>query len=93
MPSLDRLDRARIIGGERCVPRDGDDYGFCRSMARDRRHGMNTLIAQLATFAAISAYALGYNWIAEGHGLNPMIAFPLATVLLLLPYMKWTEWR
>ena len=54
---------------------------------------MNTLIAQMATLAAIASYALGPSWIVEGYGLNPMIAFPLATVLMILPYMRWSEWR
>lgn len=46
------------------------------------------LNTQMMTFIAISAAYLGYEWMTVGHGLNPMIAFPIATIAILIPHVK-----
>jgi len=40
------------------------------------------LCAALAVLAML-VFELGHDWLELGHGLNPMLAFPAATLLLL----------
>lgn len=47
---------------------------------------MNTLISQVFTIMAAGLCWLGYEWFAVGFGLNPFVAFPAASVLLIIPH-------
>ena len=49
---------------------------------------MNT---QLMTLIAIGSAYMGYEWMSVGWGINPMIAFPIATLAVIIPHMK--GWR
>jgi hypothetical protein len=44
------------------------------------------LLTQACTIAAMLAFHLGTEWMNAGYGLNPMIAFPLATALAIAPH-------
>ena len=44
------------------------------------------LLAQGTMYAAILAIELAQGWMSIGHGLNPLIALPAATLILLMPY-------
>lgn len=46
-----------------------------------------TLTAMFATLAAVLAFYLGYQWQHEGTGLNPLAAYPLGTIMLILPFV------
>ena len=43
-------------------------------------------LTQLTTMSAIILLYWGEQWISTGHGLHPLIAGPVATLALLLPY-------
>ena len=43
------------------------------------------LITQLLTVTAVLSHQLAGSWITEGYGLNPAVAYPLATMCILTP--------
>ncbi len=50
-------------------------------------NSIKTLIAQGSTVAAIMLAHLGYAYQVDGYGLTTMIAYPAATIVLLLPWL------
>jgi len=50
------------------------------------------VLAQFTTCGAWMCMHLASMWLDIGHGLNPWIALPLATVLCLIPYVVHSLW-
>lgn len=53
-------------------------------------------IAILCTLSAVMLVQFGMAWINEGHGLHPLLAFPLATIIFIFPILVQllaTLWR
>lgn len=46
---------------------------------------MWTIVGLLAGAGALMYGWLGWSWMTEGYGLNPVIAFPITTLLILVP--------
>lgn len=44
------------------------------------------LITVICTLLANNYLNLGNAWIEEGYGLNPIISFPVATLLIIIPF-------
>lgn len=44
---------------------------------------LKTFATVVLTLCAVMLADMGQNWMEIGHGLNPMLAFPLATVAFL----------
>ena len=53
-----------------------------------RTEMLRVMLVQVCTFAAIEAAFMGYMWMTAGYGINPMFAFPVATIMVILPYIK-----
>ncbi len=54
-----------------------------------------TIVGLIAGATAAFYGQLGWAWLNEGFGLNPMLAFPLATVSVLIPLFgaMWHSYR
>jgi hypothetical protein len=44
-------------------------------------------VTMACTIVAMMSIHLGYLWQSTGEGLNPALAYPLATLLLVAPYI------
>jgi len=47
---------------------------------------MYALMSEVCAIAALLAVYEAYQYQSIGHGLNPLVAMPVATLLILLPY-------
>ncbi len=47
---------------------------------------INRIATQMSTIAALSLIWYADQWLTVGLGLNPYIALPIATLLLIAPY-------
>jgi len=45
------------------------------------------IMSQIATVTGIGFFALAYDWMYEGIGLNPLVAIPAAMLMLAVPYI------
>lgn len=45
---------------------------------------LRIVLTVLLTVICIVSANLGFSWIQEGHGLHPAIAFPIATICMML---------
>lgn len=45
------------------------------------------LFAQISTFGAVVVGAMGYEYMTVGHGLHPILAGSIATLLVLAPHL------
>lgn len=45
---------------------------------------LRIFIAVICTAVALAAVQLGMQWIEVGHGLHPILAFPMATVCIFV---------
>ncbi len=48
---------------------------------------MKTLMIQVLTIAAIMAVRLAFEYQTDGYGLSPVLAYPVATLLIGIPLM------
>ena len=48
---------------------------------------LKVLITQALTVMALIITYMAHSWVEYGAGLNPMFALPLATLLMVLPYI------
>ena len=47
---------------------------------------LERLTVQLTGIIALGSLQLGQAYMSEGYGLHPLIAFPAATLMVLIPY-------
>ena len=51
-------------------------------------NSIKTLTAQLSTIAAVLLVYLAHTYQVDGYGLAPMIAYPVATLAALMPWIN-----
>jgi hypothetical protein len=44
------------------------------------------IFTMTCTFFAIAAFRLGFEWQTVGRGMYPMLAYPIGTILMLIPF-------
>lgn len=49
---------------------------------------LSRLTTQMMTGSAMSLVYLAHAYMATGHGINPFVALPIATILLVEPYIR-----
>ena len=49
------------------------------------------LNTQMVTACAVGAAYMGYSWMSTGWGLNPILAFPVATLLVIIPHLDFWD--
>lgn len=54
---------------------------------------INILWVQFATLGSMMVAHLGYMYDTAGEGLNPMAAYPLATLLIVAPVASWRMFK
>lgn len=49
---------------------------------------LSRLTTQMLTGSAISLVYLAHAYMATGHGINPFVALPIATLCIVEPYIR-----